>query len=190
MGKPSVSLRYTFTCAVARKMKYQSEQEQGCMSPQEEIRAALDRRWMLCLLLILERARSTASNWHAYINILPTRYGASVPRLTLFLPQHWLELLRQPTLWLSDPWNVQLQRIRSGGPERSWSCSGERDQAPLLPFTRRAYSACASGVPASAAYRGAPAVDQVASATLFWAACLSRVLAHYLGCCSQGARWC
>ncbi len=31
---------------------------------------------MLCLLIILERARGTASKWHPYINILPTRYGA------------------------------------------------------------------------------------------------------------------
>ena len=51
------------------------------MSPQEEVGSALDQRWMLCLLLILERTRSTASKWHAYIDILPTRYGDPSPVL-------------------------------------------------------------------------------------------------------------
>lgn len=46
----------------------------GCM--QAEAGAALDHRWMLCLLLILERARGRTSKWAPYISILPTAYGA------------------------------------------------------------------------------------------------------------------
>ena len=49
----------------------------ACMR-QAEAGDALDQRWALCLLLILERARGSASAWAPYIRILPTRYGASV----------------------------------------------------------------------------------------------------------------
>ena len=35
----------------------------------------VDQRNILCLLLILERARGDASKWSAYINMLPPVYG-------------------------------------------------------------------------------------------------------------------
>ena len=49
----------------------------ACMR-QAEAGDALDQRWALCLLLILERARGSASAWAPYIRILPARYGALV----------------------------------------------------------------------------------------------------------------
>ncbi|KAG1666307.1 hypothetical protein FOA52_004788 [Chlamydomonas sp. UWO 241] len=40
----------------------------------EELGPNTDQRHLLCLLLILERARGTESKWHAYINVLPKAY--------------------------------------------------------------------------------------------------------------------
>lgn len=37
----------------------------------------MDQRHILCLMLILERARGDASKWSAYIDMLPTQYGES-----------------------------------------------------------------------------------------------------------------
>ena len=44
--------------------------------------AKLDERLILCLLLLLERARGSQSIWHEYIAILPRTYGG----LPLHLP--------------------------------------------------------------------------------------------------------
>ena len=40
-----------------------------------EAGAALDRRLVLCLLLLLERARRDASAWAPFIRVLPASYG-------------------------------------------------------------------------------------------------------------------
>ena len=40
-----------------------------------EAGAALDRRLVLCLLLLLERARGDASAWAPFIRVLPASYG-------------------------------------------------------------------------------------------------------------------
>ncbi|KAK9916904.1 hypothetical protein WJX75_008596 [Coccomyxa subellipsoidea] len=40
----------------------------------EEVGDALDRRWTLCLLLLIERARGVHSKWATYINVLPESY--------------------------------------------------------------------------------------------------------------------
>ncbi|CAL8466995.1 g6531 [Coccomyxa elongata] len=40
----------------------------------EEIGDALDRRWTLCLLLLIEKARGNASIWASYIEVLPQHY--------------------------------------------------------------------------------------------------------------------
>lgn len=37
--------------------------------------SATGRRELLCLLLILERAKETASQWEPYISFLPESYG-------------------------------------------------------------------------------------------------------------------
>ena len=42
---------------------------------QEALGDALDRRWMLCLLLLLERARGKQSFWSQYIDVLPRTYS-------------------------------------------------------------------------------------------------------------------
>lgn len=42
---------------------------------QEAVGDVLDRRWTLCLLLLLEKARGTMSFWAAYIAALPTSYS-------------------------------------------------------------------------------------------------------------------
>ena len=39
---------------------------------------ALDSRHLLCLLLIIERAKGPDSLWHPYINYLPETYGKFV----------------------------------------------------------------------------------------------------------------
>ena len=39
--------------------------------------AALDRRLVLCLLLLLERARGAASAWAPFLRVLPASYGAA-----------------------------------------------------------------------------------------------------------------
>ena len=44
---------------------------------QEAVGDALDRRWMLCLLLLLERARGKQSFWAQYIDVLPRTYSES-----------------------------------------------------------------------------------------------------------------
>ncbi|BDA40695.1 probable actin-histidine N-methyltransferase at N-terminal half [Coccomyxa sp. Obi] len=40
----------------------------------EEVGDALDRRWTLCLLLLIEKARGKASKWASYIEVLPRQY--------------------------------------------------------------------------------------------------------------------
>ncbi|CAL5225504.1 g8333 [Coccomyxa viridis] len=45
------------------------------ITPQEAVGDKLDRRWTLCLLLLLERARGAQSFWAAYIDALPTSYS-------------------------------------------------------------------------------------------------------------------
>ena len=42
----------------------------------KEAGAEIDSRHLLCLLLILERAKGEASLWHLYIQYLPQTYGA------------------------------------------------------------------------------------------------------------------
>jgi len=42
----------------------------------EEAGADIDSRHLLCLLLIVERAKQEASLWHPYIQYLPQTYGA------------------------------------------------------------------------------------------------------------------
>lgn len=37
----------------------------------------MDDRHLLCLLLIVERAKGVSSKWHPYISYLPQTYGAS-----------------------------------------------------------------------------------------------------------------
>ena len=46
------------------------------MRGQEEVADALDKRWTLCLLLLIEQARGKDSKWAQYINVLPQSYGA------------------------------------------------------------------------------------------------------------------
>lgn len=41
----------------------------------DELGTNCDQRHILCLLLLLERARGAASQWAPYINILPSSYG-------------------------------------------------------------------------------------------------------------------
>lgn len=48
---------------------------------QEAVGDALDRRWILCLQLLLEKARGKDSFWAAYINVLPTVYSKPFPSL-------------------------------------------------------------------------------------------------------------
>ena len=43
----------------------------------EEAGPALDKRLVLCLLLLVERARGAASAWAPYVNVLPSSYGAA-----------------------------------------------------------------------------------------------------------------
>lgn len=43
-----------------------------------EAGVAMDDRHLLCLLLIVERAKGTSSKWHPYISYLPQTYGASL----------------------------------------------------------------------------------------------------------------
>ena len=50
---------------------------------QELVGDALDRRWTLCLLLLLEKARGKDSFWAEYIDALPTSYSAH-PSLLAF----------------------------------------------------------------------------------------------------------
>ena len=50
---------------------------------QEAVGNALDRRWMLCLLLMLERARGKQSSWAQYIDVLPRTYSESSHRTAL-----------------------------------------------------------------------------------------------------------
>ena len=45
---------------------------------QEAVGDALDRRWALCLLLLVEKARGKGSFWAAYIAALPTSYSMSL----------------------------------------------------------------------------------------------------------------
>ncbi len=45
------------------------------VSLQEAVGDDLDRRWTLCLLLLLEKARGVESFWAAYIDALPTSYS-------------------------------------------------------------------------------------------------------------------
>lgn len=42
-----------------------------------EVGVEMDDRHLLCLLLIIERAKGTNSKWHSYISYLPQTYGAS-----------------------------------------------------------------------------------------------------------------
>ena len=41
-----------------------------------ELGGGVDQRNLLCVLLILEKARGDASKWSPYIDILPQEYGA------------------------------------------------------------------------------------------------------------------
>ncbi len=41
----------------------------------EEAGKGLDQRHVLCLLLLLEKARGAESQWAVYIDLLPQRYG-------------------------------------------------------------------------------------------------------------------
>lgn len=43
-----------------------------------EADVAMDDRHLLCLLLIVERAKGTSSKWHPYISYLPQTYGTSL----------------------------------------------------------------------------------------------------------------
>ena len=52
-----------------------------CVHGQAEVGDCLDSRWMLCLLLIIERARGFRSRWAPYISILPTHYGTVLSAL-------------------------------------------------------------------------------------------------------------
>ena len=47
-----------------------------------EAGVAMDDRHLLCLLLIVERAKGMSSEWHPYISYLPQTYGAP-PQLHL-----------------------------------------------------------------------------------------------------------
>ena len=49
----------------------------GLLFSQLELQAhaEMDARYMLCLLLILERAKGSKSAWAPYIDFLPTAYG-------------------------------------------------------------------------------------------------------------------
>lgn len=51
------------------------------ITPQEAVGDKLDRRWTLCLLLLLERARGAQSFWAAYIDALPTSYSKPLLKL-------------------------------------------------------------------------------------------------------------
>jgi hypothetical protein len=46
-----------------------------CRALAEELGPDADQRHLLCLVLILERARGAQSKWHAYMNVLPKAYG-------------------------------------------------------------------------------------------------------------------
>ena len=53
----------------------------------EEAGPALDKRLVLCLLLLVERARGAASAWAPYVNVLPTSYSAAPSSSTMLAGQ-------------------------------------------------------------------------------------------------------
>ena len=79
LKKPSLALCGSAAPGVQPTL-YVSGRAQGKHSSipvQEAVGDALDRRWMLCLLLLLERARDKQSFWAQYIDALPRTYGES-----------------------------------------------------------------------------------------------------------------